>query len=591
LGSDKTHLTVLAGDKKAWPVYLSIGNLKSTICNKPSNHAWVLIGYIPIVKFEDHKDICGTLENRLFHQCLTIILKPLVNAGEAGVVLADSSGNHRHCYPILAAYLADYPEQILLNIAAQKNSPTTTASFHDLGSHITSPPRTRQWIVSRLIQVRQLADPNDVPNYLKEAKKLGLNGVDQPFWLELPRYQPELCIAPDILHGLHRFWRDHILKWTRFLIGDKELDKRLRALQPMVGMRHFKIGISHLSQWTGREDRELQRVLLAVIAGAPKMTAKVMRNLRAFHDFLYLSQYRSHNDVTLSYMKKALRVFHATKNIFIVTGARKGKKKNSVIPHFNIPKMAALSQYLSHIREMGTSPQFSTEITENCHQLMAKEPFKATNRRDYEVQMCRNLDRVDRVNLMEELMEWIKHAQRQDTIETNLHPFPAAYRELAKKAIQDISDAELHLVRRGPTQRLGVWASFEPHHRRKNIVAISHAYKIPDLPKLVDDFIAREAIEPRHRKPAQSGIDIWDRFRIKLSTVQDEDELAQARTVEALAPSAGRPNGHCHCILVATPEAQPTGLDGKNISINHCHCLLICRLPDCTSTDDFSPLV
>jgi hypothetical protein len=55
LGSDKTHLTVFAGDKKAWPLYLSLGNIKSSFCNKPRNHAWVLGAYLPVVTFEAPK--------------------------------------------------------------------------------------------------------------------------------------------------------------------------------------------------------------------------------------------------------------------------------------------------------------------------------------------------------------------------------------------------------------------------------------------------------------------------------------------------------------------------------------------------------
>jgi hypothetical protein len=56
-------------------------------------------------------------------------------------------------------------------------------------------------------------------------------------------------------------------------------------------MCHFTNGISHLSQWSGHDDRELQRNLLVVIAGAPRIDAPAMRCLRAFHDFLYLAQY------------------------------------------------------------------------------------------------------------------------------------------------------------------------------------------------------------------------------------------------------------------------------------------------------------
>ncbi|KAF8432912.1 hypothetical protein BGX38DRAFT_1224166 [Terfezia claveryi] len=48
LASDQTHLTNFSGDKKLWPLYMSIGNIKSTIRNKPTMNAWIPIALLPI---------------------------------------------------------------------------------------------------------------------------------------------------------------------------------------------------------------------------------------------------------------------------------------------------------------------------------------------------------------------------------------------------------------------------------------------------------------------------------------------------------------------------------------------------------------
>jgi hypothetical protein len=93
----------------------------------------------------------------------------------------------------------------------------------------------------------------------------------------------------------------------------------------------------------------------------------------------------------MGYLSDALKVFHTTKNIFIETGARKGKGRR-VLNHFEIPKIAAFHSYEWHIPQLGPSMQFSTEIIETIHKPMAKEPYKGTNRRDYAEQMCRYLD-------------------------------------------------------------------------------------------------------------------------------------------------------------------------------------------------------
>jgi hypothetical protein len=95
LGSDKTHLTVFAGDKKAWPLYLSLGNIKSSFRNKPSNHTWVLVAYLPIVTFDAPKRLQTVLQSPFFHQCVELALAPLKAAGLDGVKMADSMGDVR----------------------------------------------------------------------------------------------------------------------------------------------------------------------------------------------------------------------------------------------------------------------------------------------------------------------------------------------------------------------------------------------------------------------------------------------------------------------------------------------------------------
>jgi len=46
--SHGTHLSNFAGDKKEWPVYMTIGNLSSKIRQMPSTHSVVMVALQPI---------------------------------------------------------------------------------------------------------------------------------------------------------------------------------------------------------------------------------------------------------------------------------------------------------------------------------------------------------------------------------------------------------------------------------------------------------------------------------------------------------------------------------------------------------------
>ena len=58
------------------------------------------------------------------------------------------------------------------------------------------------------------------------------------------------------------------------------------------------------------------------------------------------------------------------------------------------------------IKLLGSAPQFTSEQTERCHIDMAKQPYKSTNRKGYAEQMCRYLDRGERIRMFSALMEW-----------------------------------------------------------------------------------------------------------------------------------------------------------------------------------------
>ena len=206
LASDKTHLSNFSGDKSAWPVYLTIGNIEKAMRCKPSARAMVLVGYIPVSKLE-----CFTKSKRqfsgyqLFHDCMCSLLNPLHEAGINGVDMVCSDGFIRKVYPILAAYVADYPEQCLVACNNERRCPHCLTG--ELGEPVQSVLRSHDEVLDAISNAAHGVS-------MDEFNCQGLR-PNKPFWEGLPHCDIFSCFTPDLLHQLHKgVFKDHIVKWA-----------------------------------------------------------------------------------------------------------------------------------------------------------------------------------------------------------------------------------------------------------------------------------------------------------------------------------------------------------------------------------------
>ncbi|KAF8873161.1 hypothetical protein BD779DRAFT_1452149, partial [Infundibulicybe gibba] len=390
LSSDKTQLSRFSGDKQAWPVYLSIGNISKSIRWKPSTRSTILLGYLPVCKLECFKKTSRAIQGyQLFHQCMRALLAPLIEAGTNGVPMICADGYARLVFPLLAAYIADYPEQCLVGCCMENRCPKCLVNPKQRGeptSSVLRDPKTTMHLLNEMASGLRTA----------EFSTHGLRPVN-PFWKDLPHCNIFNAFTPDLLHQLHKgVFKDHIVNWATQASGsEEEIDRRFRAMTSHPTLRHFRKGISLISQWTGTEYKNMEKIFLGVLAGTTDV--QVLQAVRAILDFIYYSHFEYHTDASLSKLEKAWLAFHEHKAVFVELGIR---------TDFNIPKIHAIQHYLMMIRSHGTADGFNTEGSEHLHIDYAKIGYSATNKKAYIKQMTVWLTQQEAVHTFSAYLQW-----------------------------------------------------------------------------------------------------------------------------------------------------------------------------------------
>jgi hypothetical protein len=334
-------------------------------------------------------------------------------------------------FPILAAYVADYPEQCLVAGCRENSCPKCYVPPTRRGEPVYSEPRDQE---CTLTLIGHHASGRTVPTFREE----GIRPIDSPFWSKLPHCDIFECISPDILHQLHKgLFNDHLSKWCMSAAGHngkEEIDSCFRTMSDFWGLRWFKDGILHVKQWTGREVKEMEKTFVGVLAGA--VVEDVVKCASSAIDFIYYAQLQKHTDEMLVEMDKAFDKFHHHKDIFIRLGIR---------DHFNIAKLHVLIHYVPMICSLGCADGYNTEASEHLHIEYTKDAYCSTNKKAYTHQMTKWLARHEAADQFDAYLQW---CSQQVSASTNAHktippaskkPTPQSYSIASKPSLEKVS--------------------------------------------------------------------------------------------------------------------------------------------------------
>ncbi|KAI6130582.1 hypothetical protein EV401DRAFT_2054275 [Pisolithus croceorrhizus] len=304
LSSDKMNLSQFSGDKKAWLVYLSIRNISKGVQQQVSAHVTLLIGYLPVSKLKCfHKKSQSLAGYHLFHHVMSLLLHPLC------LVACNKESQCLHCL--------------------------VQSNWHGgLEEYLRCMRKNKQ---------------------LRKFDTKGLCAVFNPFWKELPFTDIFICLTPDILHQLHKgVFHDHLIQWCLSIVS-KEIDVHFQAMTQYPSLCHFKKGISSVSQWTGTEHKEMERVFVSLLASAVNDCVLIIAC--SLLDFIYYAQLQKHMNTTLTAMEQSLKMFHSHKHVL----------------DFNVPKIHSLKHYVSLIQALSKYPKC-------LHIDYAKDGYQASNK-------------------------------------------------------------------------------------------------------------------------------------------------------------------------------------------------------------------
>ncbi|KAG2138768.1 hypothetical protein BD769DRAFT_1626513 [Suillus cothurnatus] len=311
--------TIFQGDKSAWPVYMSIGNIAKAKRHQASAQATILIRYLPAGKLNCFTpNACSLAGYRLFHHCMALLFQPLIATGQHGIEMACADSLVCRIHLILAAYVADFPEQCLISCCKENQCPNIDSPMWD-------PESTKN-----ILEMRKNGQ------HPPEFEENSLCAIYKPFWADLPHSNIFLAFTHNLLHQLHKgVFKDHLVKWCIDIVGEEEMDARFKVVPDYPGFRHFKKGILTIKQWTGREHKEMQQVFIGLLTGV--VPSRVLVVVRSILNFSYYAQLKIHMTDMLDALQTALGVFHANKDIL---------KELSICKHFNIPKLHQLTHYV-----------------------------------------------------------------------------------------------------------------------------------------------------------------------------------------------------------------------------------------------------
>jgi len=201
--SDQTNLMNFSRDKKAWPVYITIGNLPSARPNSPGSIAVLLLALLPIPpkfsKFSKADQCQRKINADTLQDVFELIFALLQDVAHAGIAIDCADGKVRQCFVILSAWIADHMENVVLHRLKTNACPKCEVPTHELGTNAKS-YRSRDYARYQRYKPENAISGSEYDNDRVMSDNLG---IGQNIFYRLDRLSASDLSKPDMLHTIY----------------------------------------------------------------------------------------------------------------------------------------------------------------------------------------------------------------------------------------------------------------------------------------------------------------------------------------------------------------------------------------------------
>ncbi|KAG1896024.1 uncharacterized protein F5891DRAFT_1130403 [Suillus fuscotomentosus] len=388
LGSDKTTVSVATGHVEYHPLYLSIGNPHNCV-RRAHHNAVTPIGFLAIPKADRkyNNDVqFRTFKRQLYHSSLAAIFKSLQGPMTKPIVCRCPDGHFRRVIYNLAAFIADYPEQVMLSGIVQNWCAKCTVLPEDLdGSTAECQSQDYTDVLVETFNLDVLWD------------QYGIDDDIVPFTNDFPRADIHEMLLPDLLHQVIKgCFKDHLVTWMGECLKEvhgearandiiDDIDHRIAATPSFPGLCRFPEGRC-FKQWTGDDSKALMKVYIPAIV--EYVSPQLVECLSAFLNFCYLVRRSELGEDSLAKIKQALQHFHEAREIFCDSGVRPND--------FALPCQHSMVHYIHLIQEFGAPNGLCSSITESRHITAVKKSWYAADNQRLDKLAAAHVDFVAR---------------------------------------------------------------------------------------------------------------------------------------------------------------------------------------------------